>query len=390
MEGLPVPPDFAGGDAEKAVDFSANLRESPSTTDPPPTNPNDSINIEPSTSIASTTTRKKPAPPRRKSSGFGRTTRGRNAKSVPLPQPLNVSNTDVAQPDEPELTVTQMKRKIWNQGRTINKLRLEVTNLKSTAVSLQSQLTAKNEELVAALVKAKEDRMASLNDLKAAASKAREDKKASNEVIASAMTEAQQIKQAADEKMKEAQGVRLAAERDVARVVQAERSYSSYRIESEKKKARNSMDRQVQGLQIAAKDAKLTIAKNEVLQVTAAAASEIKSLKRIHSETVVKMKTDERERKKRRGEQVHAKNMKISQMKDKHAQKVVEMQEFLDDMAADWKESKNAAIESEKRQAKATKTADDRLTKMKEVEVHLSQLKDDLDEAVRVLDLCIL
>ena len=294
--------------------------------------------------------------------------------------------------EPPQLPSTQMKQQIRSQSKLITKLRSNIADLKSNNTSLQSQLTAKNEELKAALAKAKEDRTAYMDELKAAAAKARQDKKASNEAIASSMTEALQMKQAADDKMKQAEAMRLAAERDVARIVQAERSYSSHRIESEKKKARTSLDREVRGLQasIAAKDAKLTIAKNEVLQVTAAAASEIKSLKQIHSETVVKMKTDERERKKRRGEQVHAKNMKISQMKDKHAQKVVEMQEFLDDMAADWKESKNAAIESEKRQAKATKTADDRLTKMKEVEVHLSQLKDDLDEAVRLLDLCIL
>ena len=131
-------------------------------------------------------------------------------------------------------------------------------------------------------------------------------------------------------------------------------------------------------------------AKSEILQVKATADSAIKSLKRKHSETLVEMKAAERDRKKRHGVLVQEKNRKLFQMKDTHDRTVVEMQEFLDAMAGDWKMSENAAILSKKRQAIAAQDAANRLEKLMNTVDQLNELKDDLDEAVRLLDLCIL
>jgi hypothetical protein len=387
----------------------------------------------------------KKKPPKRKSSGFGRTLGGRNKKStVVAPVGNGNGNSTVArgaQPPQP--TMTQLKQRVRNQDRTIANLRSEIDQLNSTNSALKIQLAAKDAELKSALASS------------------RRDKKASNEVIHSSIAEAKLIKQDAENKMKEAQALKLAAESHSSRAIHAERRLSSIKLAKKEatiaikdrelllskskiqqvKAAAKSKTQQVKAtatskiLQVKAaaksktQQVKATAtseilqvkevttakilqarsetqqvkaaarnetkqvkaaAKSEILQVKATADSAIKSLKRKHSETLVEMKAAERDRKKRHGVLVQEKNRKLSQMKDKHAQKVVEMQEFLDDMAGDWKESKNAAIESKKRQAIAAQDAANRLEKLTNTVDQLNELKDDLDEAVRLLDLCIL
>ena len=65
-----------------------------------------------------------------------------------------------------------------------------------------------------------------------------------------------------------------------------------------------------------------------------------------------------------------------------HDQKVVEMQEFLDEMAEDQKTSETEAAASKKRQAFATKDSTRRLIKMRASVTKLNELKDELATAV--------
>jgi myosin heavy subunit len=393
--------------------------------DPPPISNNDQSPTEPMVTAAqaggTVESKMKKKPPKRKSSGFGRTLGGRNKKSTVVAQHGNGNGTVACGAQPPQPTMTQLKQRVRNQDRTIANLRSEIDQLNSTNSALKIQLAAKDAEL------------------KSAMASSRRDKKASNQLIHSSIVEANLIKQDADNKMKEAQAVKLAAESHSSRAIHAERRLSSIKL-AEKEATIAIKDRELllskskiqqvtavaksktqqvkaaatskilqvkevttakilqarsetQQVKAAARNETKQVkeaAKSEILQVKATADSAIKSLKRKHSETLVEMKAAERDRKKRHGVLVQEKNRKLFQMKDTHDRKVAEMQEFLDDMAGDWKMSENAAILSKKRQAIAAQDAANRLEKLMNTVDQLNELKDDLDEAVRLLDLCIL
>ena len=309
-------------------------------------------------SQSSTTTKKKQGPKRKKSrsSGFGRTTHGRNRKQ-PVVQAVesresresrenSTSRASSSTSDSGQLTLQQLKQRLRNQDRTISSLRLDIDTLKTTNSSLQQQLVTKDTELKAALAKSREEIAAKNTELKAALARAREDKRASNEVIHNTMEDAKQMKEESDDRMKQAEQVKLDAERDAAKRVQAERNYTSTKIA----RAQQVLERERRGHDaiIAVKDKQLATAKAEVLEQKAIADMNVRELKRKHSEAIVTMKAEERHRKKRQGELLNKKNKKLAEARDKHAAELVEMQTFLNDMAADWKLSLDEAATARK------------------------------------------
>ena len=61
---------------------------------------------------------------------------------------------------------------------------------------------------------------------------------------ASSMADAQRMKEDADNRMREAEVVKLGAERDVARIIQAERSFQQHRADIDKKKHHQAIERE--------------------------------------------------------------------------------------------------------------------------------------------------
>ena len=360
------------------------------TNQEPPNNPNS--NDEQPTKPKSAHKRKMP---QRKRVGIGSRTASRGSinkaefhETAEISQiALLVDPVENVELASATLTPTQMKRKARNQARTIDNLRSEISELKSSTVTLQSQLSAAKDEVKAAAARARDAAARAREEVKAAAARARDDKKAANEAIAKAMAEAQQINEEAAFKMKEAEAAKMEADRYAAGVIQAERSYSSQKVEAEKSKGRKSLEREQRAIDAAlvSRDRELDTVKSELEAVQLMADTKVRDLKRKHSEVVVKMKSEERDRKKKHGDMLHKKNGKLSQMNDMHDQRVVEMQEFLDEMADDVQQSIDKAADATRQKKGAIKDANIRLSKMRASVIKMNAMKDDLAKAVSTI-----
>ena len=344
------------------VQESAAVSLNPSQ--PPTNNTNPSIG---------TNNKQKRQPPKRKSSrssGFGRTAHGKNKKSeaaairpTESAESVNVTDNVTSMPEQPlELTDTQLKRKIRDKYKTIFDLRSEVTNRISSNTSLRSQLAAKKVELKDAL----------------AAS--RQDKKTANELIHSSMAQANGAKQAAEDKVREAEQVKLTAERDATCAIHAERRYSSTKLA----KAHKVLEREQRGNEatLAIKAKKLLKTKSQLVEQKTLPDTMVRVLKRKHGEVIVSMRAKERERKRKQGKLVHQKNIMLQQNKDKHDAELVEMQGFLNDMADDLQHSIDEAADATRQKKGAINYANSRLSKMRESVIKMNALKDDLAKAV--------
>ena len=288
---------------------------------PPPTN-----NTNPS--IGANKKQKK-QPPKRKSSrssGFDRTVYGKPKKSkAAAVRPTKRVN--VLPPEQPvELTATQLNCKLRDKDKIILDLRSEVTNLISSNNSLRSQIAAKKAELKDAL----------------AAS--RQDKKAANELIHSSIAQANGVKQDSEDKVRVAEQAKLNAERNDTRAIHAERRYSSAKLA----KANKVLDREQRGNEatLAIKAKQLLKAKSQIEEQKTLTYTMVRELKRKHGKVIVGMRTKERERKVKQGKLVHQKNIMLKQNKDKYDAELVEMQDFLNDMADDLQHSIDEAADA--------------------------------------------